>query len=754
MLEVPALVFWAVYPNRNYVRIEPADLEALAASFARAPFLRGHAEENVDSRDGTVVAAWVETRPHPSGMLAPALVARLRITTERGVRALADELLDRFSIGFDVRGWRCTVCRGDWRRCEHWPGHEYVVDDRRVLCELIAVAPRGREISVVNVPAVEGTGLLAALCAAKEAFLAEACEAGAGESIVGEDGAGGAGAEVPAGPAAGEESSERGEVVQMSEELEQRTEDGMEQEFEQAAAQAPQEERQVAAPVTEPAPVLAAADAAREHAEGAGQVQAHGDAAAVEPPADGLRAQLAQLQAQVQRQQEALTAQQERLAAQELEARIAGSGLSPASRQVLRVALATQGAGRPAGLDELIEALRQSEAEQAQAGVVRGLRALDIRAMKTAEERVQEAIDWAFGLQAAEAPPPSYRNVRDLYLAMTGDWEFYGRMVPERVELAATTTTLPGMAANALNKVVAMHYQNMTAWRWFEQIVDVVAHDGSTQDVQLIMVDGVANLSTVGEGQSYTELPVGDSRESMPFAKRGNYVGITLEMFRRSDIARMQAIPKVLMAASLRTRSAAIASLFTDNGGGGPILADDGKALFHADHGNVDTAAFSAAAWAAARKRVWSQPIPGTDKPLALWPSFCLVPIDLYDTALSVFGYGTGDVGKPTAAGTAQEPNPYGDGRPGDPRPVPVVVPDWSDTNDWACVVDPRLHPVICMAYANAPQGGRHALPEFYAGDTERSGLLFERDLLPVKVRDWWGYGVATYVGIAKNNVS
>ena len=277
---------------------------------------------------------------------------------------------------------------------------------------------------------------------------------------------------------------------------------------------------------------------------------------------------------------------------------------------------------------------------------------------------------------------------------------------------SATTTTLAGMVVNALNKVVRMHYDNLATYRWYEQIVDVLPHDGSTHDVQLIMVDGVSNLSTVTEGAAYTELTVSDSKETIPFSKKGNFVGITLEMFRRSDIAKLQAIPRALMAASLRTRSSAIASIFTANSGAGPTMANDSKALFHTDHGNLDTTAFSAAAWATARQRLWKQLVPGTAKPLSLWPAFCLVPIELFDAALEVFGYGEGDIGLPTAAGTAQKVNPYALTRAGDPRPVPIVVPDWSDTNNWAYLVDPRLQPVICMAYASAPAGGLHALQQ------------------------------------------
>ena len=120
---------------------------------------------------------------------------------------------------------------------------------------------------------------------------------------------------------------------------------------------------------------------------------------------------------------------------------------------------------------------------------------------------------------------------------------------------------------------------------------------------------------------------------------------------------------------------------------------------------------------------------------------------------MEAFGYGSGDVGKPSTAGTAQTVNPYADARPGDPRPIPIAVPDWNDATDWAYLVDPRLHPVLCMAYANAPQGNEHPLPEIFEVRAETAGLMFTNDTLPVKVRDWWAYGVATYIGIGKNNL-
>jgi hypothetical protein len=379
-----------------------------------------------------------------------------------------------------------------------------------------------------------------------------------------------------------------------------------------------------------------------------------------------------------------------------------------------------------------------------------------VERMRDSHDQLQEAMDWMLGVPGVAAPAPNLRSFRDLYLYITGDYDFYGVFDPDRSNFAAAnTSTLAGMAVNALNKAVMMHYNQMTLWRWYEPIVAVVPHDGSTHDVQMIYVDGVANLDVVGEGQAYQEKTVGDSKESMAFTKLGNFVGITLEMIRRSDIARIQAIPRVLAISSLRTRSAAIASIFTVNGGTGPTLAQDSTVLFHvANHGNLGTAAFSAAEWAVARSRIYKQVVPGTGKPFGVWPRYVLLPIDLYDAALELFGYGAGreEVGR--AVATGQTVNPYAQDRPNDPRPIPIAVPDWTDTSDWAYIVDPRLQPVINMAFANNPGGNSFPPPELFEVRGETNGLMFTNDTLPVKVRDWWSYGVSTYVGVGRNLVS
>lgn len=404
-----------------------------------------------------------------------------------------------------------------------------------------------------------------------------------------------------------------------------------------------------------------------------------------------------------------------------------------------------------AGLHEDITTLRSQLATEADRHLVTGVRPI-VSQMQTPMDRAQLSMDWLFGDRKAPVPPPAMRNLADLYQALTGDVNWYGKFDPAYAQLAsATTTTLAGLVVNAMNKVTLQYFNNMMTYRWYESIVNVLPHNGDGQTIDMLSLDSLTVLPTVAEGQAYTELTVGDARETMTFSKRGAYVGITLEAIRRSDIQRLQAIPRELVKSAIRTRSAAIAAIFTTAAGLGPTLAQDSVALFNAAHGsNIMNSALTATTWAIGRTTIFEQTIPGGGS-LGIWPSFLLVPIELYDPALVLFGYGAGDIGRPIAAATAQEVNPYAESRLGDPRPTVIVVPEWTDATNWACITDPRLQPVIHMAYANQPQGGSHPMPEIYEVTSETSGLMFSNDTLPVKARDWWTHGVSTWVGVANN---
>ena len=285
----------------------------------------------------------------------------------------------------------------------------------------------------------------------------------------------------------------------------------------------------------------------------------------------------------------------------------------------------------------------------------------------TGSDQFQGYFDWLFGAPGAKLPPPELRRVDALYRAVTGDVEMRGVFDPSRIAFAAaSTTTLADLAVNAMNKVVLDLYTNLTPYRWYEMITAVQASDGTLQDMQWLQFGGVAVLPVVAEGAAYTELSVVDTKETSAFTKYGGYVGITDKMIRNSRIDEMQAIPRALTISAIRTRSAAIAAIFTQAAGLGPTLAQDSKALFVADnsHGNYATTSFSIAAWAAARLEAAKQAELGSAKRQILWPKYCLVPVDLYDTALIAFGYGSGPGGYPGTPNN--DTHIYAVDRPGD----------------------------------------------------------------------------------------
>ena len=371
-------------------------------------------------------------------------------------------------------------------------------------------------------------------------------------------------------------------------------------------------------------------------------------------------------------------------------------------------------------------------------------------------ERIAQAFEWIFGVSGTPLPPPDLRRTDSLYRLITGDYEWHGVFRPEFAFASATTTTLADLAANAMNKIIVELYARLASYRWYEPLVAVQPTDGTLQDMAWIQFGGIANLPVVAEGASYTELTVADTKESDSFTKYGGYVSITDKMLRNSAIGLLQAIPRALVTSAISTRSAAIAGIFTSNSGAGPTLDQDSTALFHANHGNLATTAYSWSAWKAARLECAKQTEMGSAKRQMLFPKFLLVPADLYDQALIDFGYGAGPRGRPGEGTTTgfQDVNPYAMDRPGDPRPIPIAVPEFTDTNDWAYLVDPLVAPVICMAYANNPGGRSHPAPELFTAMSETAGLMFTNDTLPIKIRDYFAYGVATYRGIGKRNVA
>jgi hypothetical protein len=305
----------------------------------------------------------------------------------------------------------------------------------------------------------------------------------------------------------------------------------------------------------------------------------------------------------------------------------------------------------------------------------------------------------------------------------------------DRVSLAnVTTATMTSLVKNAFNKVILDYFNSVD--RWWESIA-AQEDFGDMKDLTLITLGGFGDLPTVSEGAAYTELSWSDAEEVVSFVKRGGYVGVTLEMMDKDETRKFRVIPQKIAIAGYRTLGALVSALFTDNSGVGPYwpASQSTTRLFSATYGNLGAAALSVSTWDACIQAMYKMAEATSSKRMGIRPAFLMVPIELEKTALTIMGSvgepGTGDNDANVRLGSSRV----------------VVVPDWTDANDWAAVADPRVWPGVVIGY----RYGR--VPEVFIAGEETIGSMFTNDEMRIKARYVVAVGVGDYRPLYKANV-
>lgn len=376
-----------------------------------------------------------------------------------------------------------------------------------------------------------------------------------------------------------------------------------------------------------------------------------------------------------------------------------------------------------------------------------------VEAMLEPAERLQAATDDLFGAPRDKALENArvarLSGIRELYLTLTGDHDLHGGYYPGRVQLA-TTADFSGLVKNSLNKLVANTWEELgrAGYDWWKQVT-VQEHFNSLHDITGTLVGTVGDLPLIAEGGNYPELMVGDSPETASFAKYGGYIPLTLELIDRDETRKLRAYARELAVAGLRKISRLVAEIFTLNNGTGPTMRD-GKPLFgggnpaDGGHANLGTSALSADNWDLACSAVYRQPMLVKDAPgyygtgpqMAVNPKYLLVPRALQKTALEIC----------SGSFVREADHVYDNVLKG--SAVPVVVPEWTDANDWAAVCDPRVAPAIFV-------GERFGLaPEVFIAGDELSPSVFSNDEHRLKVRHYLAVWVNDYRPVFKANVA
>ncbi len=377
-----------------------------------------------------------------------------------------------------------------------------------------------------------------------------------------------------------------------------------------------------------------------------------------------------------------------------------------------------------------------------------------IHGMFSSEDQLQAAVDDLMGAPREKAlegqKVARLSGIRELYLMLTGDDDLHGGYYPSRARLA-TTADFTGLVKNALNKIVANQWGELgrAGYDWWMRVT-TQEQFSSLQQITGTLTGTVGSLPTVAEGAEYTELPIGDSPETADFTKYGGYIPLTLELIDRDETRKLRAYPRELANAGLRKISALVSAIFTANAGIGPTMADTG-ALFNATavttaggHANLLTTALSSAQWETVAVAVYNQPmliknaagLYGTGSKQAVNPKYCLVPRALELTAKKILY----PMWENTATITSEN---LQRGNEGDV----VTVPEWTDANDWAAAIDPRIVPGIFV-------GTRFGImPEVFTAGNELSPAVFMNDEHRLKVRHFVAVWVNDFRPLHKSNV-
>lgn len=407
-------------------------------------------------------------------------------------------------------------------------------------------------------------------------------------------------------------------------------------------------------------------------------------------------------------------------------------------------------------LSATIEEARKELAAVMDAQSIAGPGRTSITGMYDVKEDFALAMADLFGVEREEKDKSrkvhALQGLRDAYLKATGDQYFTGGYHPE---FALVSANFPGIVANVQNKILNQAWDDFDeAYGWWKNIV-TIKKQKDLKTVTWVRTGTIATLPSVQERGEYTELGIGDIKETSDFTKYGGYVPLTLESVINDDLDAFMQMPRELAMAGMRLISELVAAIFTVNSGAGPTMTDTG-ALFNATaqttaggHANLLTTALGTdyTAWNAVATAMYKKKLLvknasgyyGTGKPQALKPSFCLVPPDLIAQAEALF--------VPRWDAPAQNVPATQSPRWGG-RVTPLAVPEWTDANDWAAVIDPKLRPGIMLGHVFGIK------PQIFSASSEIDPAMFANDESRLKVRQFVTVGVVDDLPLHKSNVT
>jgi hypothetical protein len=285
-----------------------------------------------------------------------------------------------------------------------------------------------------------------------------------------------------------------------------------------------------------------------------------------------------------------------------------------------------------------------------------------------------------------------------------------------------STSDFPAILANVANKTLRAAYDStqrtFVAWARRATITDF-------KPVSRTQLGGAPDLTKVLESGEFAYGTIGEAKEVYALATYGRVVAITRQTLINDDLDAFTRLPAAFGASAADLESDIVYSILMDN----PTMGD-GVALFHADHGNLGTAAVVSEASLSEAYRKMAQQTGLEGRLIRVMPASIIVPpgtrsVEARKQLTATTPANTQDVN--TFANRLQVVE--------EPRLIPAAGQD-----PWFLAADPNRIDTVEFAYLDGQEG---VFTETRMG--------FEVDGMEIKARHDFAAKAIDHRGLYKN---
>lgn len=239
------------------------------------------------------------------------------------------------------------------------------------------------------------------------------------------------------------------------------------------------------------------------------------------------------------------------------------------------------------------------------------------RANPQATELTAAAREWR-GMSLIEIGRLYVEETRGVRLRGLGKNELAGVLLGMDTRSGMLSTSDFGnLLANVASKRLRDGYKTaVQTWRPFSR----QSNAPDFKERAIVQLSGMPEFKKVREGQEYTHASLSDSVEKYALATYGRIVAITRQTIINDDLGAFDRIPSLFGRAAAELESDTVWGILLNN----PNMGD-GKALFHADHGNLVAAGAPSEATLEAADIAMGAQVDAAGKPLNIKPKFLAV---------------------------------------------------------------------------------------------------------------------------------